>query len=328
MNAADLKVFETVARTGGMNRAAAELHTVQSNVTTRVRLLEEELGTPLFVRRSRGVALTAAGERLLPFAIKTRQLLAEAKRAVQDDGTPSGLLTIGALETTAALRLSPILTDYIKKYPKVDLVLRTGTTNDLVADVLEHRVQGAFVSGPIDDPRLSCETFIREELAILTSPQIKDLQELTDAGSMKIVVLRTGCSLRQKLEQILAKRGVVGLRHLEFGTLESIFSCVAAGVGVTLLPKSVVGTVWQEGRVAVHDLSPAQARSDTLFVRRRDAAASTALTAFLEAARNGIKLDLDQDDIAESRRVTLDSRDALELRKNGNGRPPRYRRKR
>ena len=74
MDAADLKVFEAVARTGGMNRAAAELHTVQSNVTARVRALEVELGCPLFERHSRGVALTSAGQRLLPYARRVAEL--------------------------------------------------------------------------------------------------------------------------------------------------------------------------------------------------------------------------------------------------------------
>lgn len=100
MDAAHLRVFEAVARQGGMNRAAEELHTVQSNVTARIRLLEEELGRPLFRRHSRGVALTAAGQRLLPYAVRVRQLLAEARRAVEDGGEPSGPLAIGSLETT------------------------------------------------------------------------------------------------------------------------------------------------------------------------------------------------------------------------------------
>ncbi|MGH7111833.1 MAG: LysR family transcriptional regulator, partial [Stellaceae bacterium] len=77
MDAADLRVFEAVARLGGMSRAAGELHTVQSNVTARIRLLETELGTPLFARHSRGVVLTAAGRRLLPYAGRVARLLAE-----------------------------------------------------------------------------------------------------------------------------------------------------------------------------------------------------------------------------------------------------------
>ena len=80
MDGADLKVFEAVARLGGMNRAAAELNTVQSNVTARIRRLEEELGTPLFDRHSRGVTPTAAGLRLLPYAGRVGELLATARR--------------------------------------------------------------------------------------------------------------------------------------------------------------------------------------------------------------------------------------------------------
>ena len=102
------------------------------------------------------------------------------------------------------------------------------------------------------------------------------------------MVLRAGCSYRQRLEEILARRGVVGLRLLEFGTLEAIFACVAAGLGVTLLPEGLIGPVWREGRVAVHALPPAEARVDTVFIRRRDGFVSSALTAFLERARAGL----------------------------------------
>jgi DNA-binding transcriptional LysR family regulator len=102
---------------------------------------------------------------------------------------------------------------------------------------------------------------------------------------LKIVVLRAGCSYRQRLESLLAARGIVGLRRLEFGTIEGILGCVAAGIGVTLLPRGIVAPAASEGRVALHDLARDEALVDTVFVRRRGAYASTALTAFLAAAR-------------------------------------------
>ncbi|MBI2158662.1 MAG: LysR family transcriptional regulator [Candidatus Rokubacteria bacterium] len=285
MDAADLRIFEAVARLGGMNRAAAELHTVQSNVTARIRLLEDELKTPLFERSSRGVALTDAGRRLLPYAVRVRHLLEDARRAVEDGGAPAGPLTIGSLESTAALRLSPLLSTYVAQYPEVDLVLRTGTTLELIQDVLEHRVEGAFVCGPVDHPELEAEVVVREELAILTAPAVASVDELLTRGDLKIVVLRAGCSYRQRLEDILVKRGVAGARLLEFGTLEAIVACVAAGLGVTLLPKALIGPVWRDGRVAIHELPAADALVDTLFIRRRDAYVSSALAAFLHCVR-------------------------------------------
>ena len=84
MDAADLRVFQSVASTGSMSKAALELNTVQSNVTARIKSLEDEVGFALFERTNRGVTLTAAGQRLLPFAARAARLLDDARRAVAD----------------------------------------------------------------------------------------------------------------------------------------------------------------------------------------------------------------------------------------------------
>ncbi|MGO8919239.1 MAG: LysR substrate-binding domain-containing protein [Stellaceae bacterium] len=285
MDAADLRVFEAVARLGGMNRAAGELHTVQSNVTTRIRQLEAELKAPLFQRHARGVALTPAGRRLLPYAARVAQLLAEARRAVSDDGAPKGPLHIGSLETTAALRLAPVLAAYAASYPEVDLALTTGTSAELVELVLGHRLEGAFVCGPVRHPDLVEEVMFREELVLVTQRSPLGVEALLAARDLKIVVLRAGCSYRQRLEEILARRGIVGLRRLEFGTVDGILGCAAAGIGITLLPRGVVAGAWREGRVNVHALAAEEALVDTLFIRRRDAFVSSALDAFLAQSR-------------------------------------------
>ncbi|MSP88068.1 MAG: LysR family transcriptional regulator [Alphaproteobacteria bacterium] len=281
MDAADLRIFEAVARLGGMNRAAGELHTVQSNVTHRIRLLEDELGSPLFRRNSRGVTLTAAGERLMPYAVRVGQLLSEARRAVDDTGTPQGKLAIGSLESTLALRLSPALASYAKAFPDVDLTIETGTSAELVDAVLARKLDGAFVCGPVEHAALAGETVFQEDLALVTPPALRRLGDLTASNGVKIVVLRAGCSYRQRLEEILARRGIVGLRRLEFGTLDAIIGCVAAGIGVTLLPRNLVEAPRRAGKVRIHALSSAESRVDTVFIHRRDAMASSALTAFV-----------------------------------------------
>ncbi len=285
MDAMDLRVFEAVARLRGMGRAAEELHTVQSNVTARIRQLEERLGTPLFRRHARGVEPTPAGQRLLPYALRMARLLDDARRAALDDGTPQGPLLIGSLETTAALRLPEPLAAFVAAYPQVDLTLRTGTTCELLGQVLDHRLEGAFVCGPVAHPELEAETVFREELTLVTAPQVGSLDELAGRGEVRIVVLRRGCSYRQRLEEVLARRGIPAPRVLEFGTVEAVFGCVAAGLGVTLLPRALVGPVWREGRVAVHALPPGDALVETVFVRRRDGYASSALAAFLAVVR-------------------------------------------
>lgn len=287
MDAADLRVFEAVVRLGGMNRAAAELNTVQSNVTARIQALEADIGSVLLQRHSRGVSMTDAGRRLLPYADKIARLLADARRAARDEGVPRGLLTVGSLETTAALHLTPLLTRYAADYPEVDFVLRTGTTCELVSDVLEQRVDGAFVCGPVAHPELDERVMFREELVILAAPGATSLEAILETGEARLVVLRVGCSYRQILETFLARRGIVVQRQLEFGTLEAIFGCVSAGLGITLLPRALLGDVCEAGRVSVHALPTQDAVAETVFIRRRSGFASSALKAFLACAGNG-----------------------------------------
>jgi DNA-binding transcriptional LysR family regulator len=290
MDAADLRLFEAVARLGVMGRAAVELNTVQSNVTARIRALEDSLGCRLFDRHASGVSLTDSGRRLLPYAQRIPRLLADAALAARDDGRPRGRLAIGALETTTALRLAPLLADFARACPEVDLVLRPGTTCELVAAVRQGAVDGAFVCGPVVDPELDARPMFREDLAILAAPGTASLPGLIAAGDLRIVVLHAGCSYRQRLEMVLARRGVPAPRLMEFGTLEAIFACVAAGLGITLLPRALVGGVCASGRVAVLALPPAEAAVETVFLRRQDGFASSALAAFLAHARQAFGL--------------------------------------
>ncbi len=196
-------------------------------------------------------------------------------------GFPRGPLAIGSLETTAALRLPAVLAAYAASYPKVDLALRTGTTSELVAAVLEDRVDGAFCCGPVRHPALEERVMFREELVVLAAPGLGSLEELVGRGDARIVVLRAGCSYRQRLEMLLARRGVPVPRLMEFGTLEAIFGCVSAGLGITLLPRALVGTVRGYRHLSVHALSPAEALVETVFIRRSEAFVSRALAAFL-----------------------------------------------
>jgi DNA-binding transcriptional LysR family regulator len=285
MDAVDLKFFEAVARIGAISRAALELNTVQSNVTARIKALEDELSTALFQRHSRGVNLTPAGQRLLPYAERIAALLSEAKRVVEDDGTPSGSLVVGSLETTAAMRLGSVMSAFAQAHPQVDLSLKTGTTSEMVDLVLAHRIEGAFVCGPIDHPDLLEEVIFREELTLITHPSVKSLDAVFGARELRCVVMRLGCSYRQRLEHALASRGIVALRWQEIGTVDGIVACVSAGIGVSLLPRGLLDQARREGRLALHSLPANEAMVDTTFVRRRDAIATSALLALLAQAR-------------------------------------------
>ena len=143
-----------------MKRAAAELNTVQSNVTARIRLLEDELGVALFERRPNGMKLTPAGVRLLPHAFEVRAALFNAKRAIDDIGVPSGPLAIGCRKSTSALHLTRLLEAYVKAYPDVDVQVRTETSPLLTQQVLERRIEGALVCDPVRHSELTSEVIL------------------------------------------------------------------------------------------------------------------------------------------------------------------------
>lgn len=285
MDVTDLKVVDAVARHGSMNKAASELNTVQSNVSARIRSLEDELGVALFQRSARGVQVTAAGRRILPFAARLSRLLSDASCAARDDGHPKGVFEIGTLETTLALRLPRLIAKFAKAYPDVRPVIRTGTTCSLIQGVIDSKLEGAFVVGPVNHPELQSEQAFREELVLVTSCAIHSLDAVASIDTLKTVVFRIGCSYRQRLDSLLANLGIVAPEPLEFGSIEAIIACVSAGVGVTLLPRGVVASALREGMVNVHELTPDIADVETVFVRRIDGYFSSALSTFLDSVR-------------------------------------------
>lgn len=292
MELSDIKTFAAVARAGGITRAAEELNTVQSNVTQRVKALEAEIGTALFERHARGMTLTGAGKRLLPYAQKIAALSREALLAARDDGEPKGPLAIGSMETTAAVRLPPLLADFHRRCPAVRLSLRTAPTADLVAAVLDGTLDGAFVAGPISHDDLTATSAFREELVLVSARRWASLAELragTPESGPTALVFRTGCTYRQRLEQVFVEFGWPSAARFELGTLDGMIGCVAADMGVTLLPRAVVECSAMSGSVSIHALNASHTRVETLFIQRRAGHQTSALCGFAA----GLKQDED-----------------------------------
>jgi DNA-binding transcriptional LysR family regulator len=286
----DLLTFSTVARLGGITRAAEELNTVQSNVTQRVKALEAEIGTALFERHSRGMTLTGAGRRLLPSAQRMAALSREAMLAARDDGEPKGPLSIGSMETTAAVRLPTLLAEFHRQFPAVRLTLRTAPTADLVAAVLDGALDGAFVAGPIEHAELSSTSAFREELVLVTARKWSSLASLragTPESGPTALVFRTGCTYRQRLEQVFSEFGWPSAARFELGTLDGMIGCVAADMGVTLLPRAVVERDHVNRDISIHALGAPHARVDTLFIQRRSAHQYSALQGFVACLESG-----------------------------------------
>ena len=280
MDLLTLNTFSAVARHDSVSGAALELHTVQSNVTARLKQLEFDLHVSLFTRHSRGVALTSAGVRLLGYAQRVSALVNEAEAAVRDDGSVRGILRIGSMETTAAVRLPALLGRFHKAHPNAQLEVRTGPTVELLELVLAQRLDAALVSGPIDHPELTCETAFREELVLVRARGSGDCRQRMKEGDLTVIVFRQGCSYRQRLDAHFAARGWLPFHRFEFGTLEGVLGCVAANVGLTVLPRSAVESSGYRADLTMESLGPTPMMVDTLFVRKTGAYVGAALHAF------------------------------------------------
>ena len=267
MDLAELKIFKAVAEQGGITKAAAALHRVQSNVTTRVKQLEDRVGAKLFHRQGRRLVLSSEGKVLLAYADRMLRLSDEAQAALKGHG-PHGLFKLGTLESTAATRLPPVLARYHRGYPAVRLELVTGTSGALVDRVLRGEIEAAFVAEPFTEKNLETQHAFTEDLVLITPKVHRRVTRPQDIDERVVLAFTTGCSYRRRLESWLGRSSIVAERVMEYGSYHAITACVAAGGGIAVVPKSVLRAIGIEAQVTVHSLPSSVATSKTMLVWR------------------------------------------------------------
>lgn len=263
---AALELFLAVITEGGVLRAAEKLGRVPSNVTTRVRQLEERLGVALFRRQGRGLVPTAEGQLLRGYAERLLRLAEETEAALQS-GKPVGTFRIGSLESTAGSRLPPILSAYNQRHPQVRVELVTGTTGALLRRVAAHELEAAFVSEPFHAPGLRSEVVFTEELVLISGKASPALVRPADLRQSTLIAFASGCSYRRRFEEWLGKSGGAGpATVLEFASYPAIIACVAAGTGVAMVPRSVLQALRASSQVRLHELPPSVRKNQTHLV--------------------------------------------------------------
>ncbi|WP_310630658.1 LysR substrate-binding domain-containing protein [Paraburkholderia sp.] len=257
MELLDLEIFSLVAKEQSVTRAAQLLQRVQSNVTTRVKQLEEELGVQLFSREGKRMTLTGDGQRLLGYAHRMLTLAEEARQAMQSN-VPVGRLRIGSMESTAAARLPGLLGAYQSLWPAVQLDISTGTTRALIDDVKASRLDCAFIAETDEraaiefntgaDADLAAIPAFREELLLLVPSRLGSASE--SVTHYPLAAFAKGCTYRRIGEQWLeSKCAAQGSRPesvgeiVEYHSYHAIFAAVSAGTAVAVFPKSVLATL-------------------------------------------------------------------------------------
>jgi DNA-binding transcriptional LysR family regulator len=273
MDLDDLHIFRCVVREGGVTRAAAQLHRVPSNVTTRIKQLEERLGNALFRRQGRSLALTEAGRTLLGHAEKLLQMADLAEQEVRS-GVVRGVLRLGSLESTAGARLPPILSAFHAQHPDVTIELQTGTTRTLLRQIERFEVAAAFVSEPFERGSLSSIPAFDEVLVLITAKGSPAICSAIELSGQTLVAFPRGCSYRQRLTEWLAESGTSPDRVLEMSSYHAIVACVAAGTGAAIVPAEVLDTAVLSTAVERHQLPPHLRVNRTHLVWSGEASAS------------------------------------------------------
>ncbi len=268
MDLTDLRIFTTVVREGGITRAAEKLHRVQSNVTTRIRQLETKLDVRLFNREGKRLILTPSGQMLLEYADRLLDLADEAKEALHAEH-PTGTFRLGAMESTAAVRLPAVLSVYTERYPNVVLDLRTGNPVQLSNAVLAGDIDAALIAEPVAEARFDAIEAFEEEPVIVTS--IGDPPIGEDMPHPKtIIVFEQGCPHRRLLEQWYAERNDMPDRTIELGSYHAMLGCVLAGMGAALVPRSVISTFPEKNLLRINSLPQGENRLRTMLIWRKD----------------------------------------------------------
>lgn len=283
MDIQELKYFCAVASEGSLSKAAQKLHYAQSNLSTRIMQLEREVGCPLFYRSNRGVILTPKGELLRKYAVNLINLAEETMIAVKDDAAAQGTLRIGSMESTVIAYLAEFLAGFRKRNPQVAVRVETGTTERILQDVLEHRLNGGFVAGPVRHPELFVRQVRTERLCLIASSNLVADGGVQVALAQPLLVFPQGCSYRRALEHWMRDEGLTAEKVYEFNTLSAIFASVSAGLGVAMFPESCVRQYRQIDALTVWSVPERYACVPTVFVYRRDSFLSGAMCSFINA---------------------------------------------
>ncbi|BDY05405.1 LysR family transcriptional regulator [Ferrimonas sp. YFM] len=275
----DLEIFISVAKHKSFSKAAEEMNCVQPNVTARIKSLEESHDCVLVHRGAGKVELTSSGELFLKYAEQLVNLQREASIAMAEMHEPAGRLVVGSMESTAAVRLPQVLSEYHARFPAVELVLKTGPSDKTMERLAEFEVDMALVSGVVDGKRWTVDSAYQEELAIVAPRSVSDIDQLDE---ITVLVFKNGCSYRAQLENWLRQTGRNPYRVLEFGSLEGILGCVGAGMGITFLPVSLIEQAGHQERFSVIRLPAEFANMTTWLVRRKEERYSKALTELRE----------------------------------------------
>ena len=250
MEMRQIEYFVTAHREGTISQAARVLHLAQPSLSAQIRKLERELGSPVFARLGRRLALTPAGETFLPYAERVLAAVADGKREVRTTvGRHAGHVSMGTLPSVDAALLPKLLRNYAEERPETRIdVFESNSANEFEGQVHRGELDLAIQRLPLHRPDLACRLLVREPLLLLVPPghRLADrlsatMEELRDEP---FVVMKQGHGLRNHVFELCRAAGFEPRISLESNQLDGVREMVAAGWGLAIVPQMLaVGSV-------------------------------------------------------------------------------------
>ncbi len=248
MQLQQLAYFVAVAEHRHFTRAAEAVHVAQPSLSQQIRALERELGTTLFSRARGNIALTPAGESLLPLA---RRILADvdtARLEVQELTTlRRGRVRLGATPSVSTGLLPGVLREYRRRYPGIQLLVEESGSRDLVRNLAQGELDLALIILPLQgsDPALTTTALLREDLVVVSAPDApppagRGRLRITDLRDKPLVMFRRGYDLRDLTVSACQQAGFEPTFAVEGGEMDAVLRFAAAGLGIAVVPSMVV----------------------------------------------------------------------------------------
>jgi len=239
-----LTYFVAVAETGNFSRAAERCNVAQPSLSQQIQKLEQELGEPLFDRLPRRVVLTDAGRSLLPRAVSILGELQDIKRSVnQEADSVSGMLTVGFIPTIAPFVLPRVIQRFSHDFPDARLVVHEGLTEVIVRDLVDGKLDVGITSTPIHNRLIRTQELLSEPLLVASSKKNDIITRanirVKELDDFPFIALSEMHCLGEQVQSFCYQQ------HLELkivcntSQLTTVQNCVAAGLGVSLVPKAL-----------------------------------------------------------------------------------------
>ncbi|MGF9889382.1 LysR family transcriptional regulator [Priestia megaterium] len=238
MESQDLRIFKCVAEEKSLSKAAEVLGYVQPHISQRIKNLEEELGTKLLIRTNRGVTLTNEGEALFNYAQRILRLMEEAKAEVNPNKFKRSLI-IGASQTVSATKVPSLFSSFLKEHRDIEVKIKTDRKKVLQEMLSYGEIDGLFLSGAYNETQFETVYHYAEKM-VLISP-LYEAREEKDQPTL-LINSDVNCIYRNRLLEFSRERYIHKSNIMEFDSLEAILQGVRDGLGVSIVPASVVNS--------------------------------------------------------------------------------------